>query len=189
MLSSHFNDIYRIETREEAVDFVDRLVADYPDFQAFFGDGRQTLSEEQLGEIRNKFAEMYPNYNLDDLYEKYKAVPVPDPCNVNVYDPQTKKFYNPNITTSTKRTKPIDFNLADFLIKEQENHRCYNIHFENDPEELFDLHDLPFEEKKKSNSATESSLHQIAKLTLILNDLKEMLPFQMLAVRGEEIIL
>lgn len=183
-----FNNLYRTETQQDVLELVENLCTQKTEFHAMFRNGVETLDSEQKAELYNTFRELYPNESLDDIIQKYKTYHQ-EPCeNADIYDPQTKKIYNPTISNSTKRNKPRDFNLADFLIKEQEEHRCVNIHFDELQDEYYDLQNLSFEEKKKCDSATENSLHQIAKIALILNDSKE-LPFQILAVRGEDKIL
>ena len=184
------NNLFRCETLEDINDFVQRIISENPDFKLLFEEGIDIIHEDEIENLKRKFSELYPQENLIDIINKYKiqATPiVPKPCNVNIYDPQKGKFYNPNITTSTKKTKS-DFNLADFLINEQEEQKCVNLNFDTDQDDYFDLQDVPYDEKKKSNIATENSLIQIAKLALILNNTKE-IPFTMLAVRGEEPIL
>lgn len=186
---SNFNNLYRVESSQEVLDFVERLCTEHQEFHTVFGDGMETLLPDQKEELYTKFRELYPHESLDEIISKYKNISVPDPCvDADIWDPQTKKIYNPTISKSTKRSKPNDFNLADFLIKEQEENRCINIHFDETQEEYYDLQNLSFEEKKKCDSATENSLHQIAKIALILNDFKE-LPYQVLAVRADERIL
>lgn len=182
-----FSSLYRTEAQTDVSQLVENLCSQHPEFNSMFGNGIEILNVEQKTELYNKFKELYPNESLDDIIQKHQSCQ--DPCtNVEIFDAQTKKIYNPTISNSTKRNKPMDFNLADFLIKEQEEHRCINIHFDETQDEYFDLQNLSFEEKKKCDSATENSLHQIAKIALILNDSKE-LPYQVLAVRGEDRIL
>lgn len=178
--------LFQSRSSNDVKDFVENLISDHPDFQPLFEQGIDVINDEQINQLTRKFDELYPHENLTNVIEKYKSLVaiVPKPCNVNVYDPQSKKFYNPNITTSIKKTK-CDFNLAEFLMNEQEEHRCINLNFDTNDDEYYNLQDLPFDEKKKNNAAAENSLNQIAKFALILNNTKE-LPFQLLAVRGEE---
>lgn len=178
--------LFQSQSSDDIKSFVENLINEYPDFQPLFEQGIHVIDHSQIIALKTKFNEIYPNHNLDNVIEDYKSLStiVPKPCNVNIYDPQSKKFYNPNITTSIKKTK-CDFNLAEFLMNEQEEHRCINLNFDTNADEYYNLQDLPFDEKKKSNAAAENSLNQIAKFALILNNAKD-LPFQILAVRGEE---
>lgn len=191
-----YSNVSRLLKSDNVREDVNTLCTDHPEFLMLFSNESNLITEEKKRELYDTFSNLYPDISLDNLIDKYKKVEIDDfclptenPChNVNIYDPQTKKFYNPNIATATKRTKPLDFNLADFLIQEQEQQKCFNLHFDVDRDDYFDLQDLTFEEKKKNDSATENSLKQVAKMALILNDFKDF-PFDMLSVRGEERIL
>ncbi|GBM91810.1 hypothetical protein AVEN_15692-1 [Araneus ventricosus] len=173
--------------------------------KVFSGQKEVTLTAEERNEIECLYKDIYPNEEIYQLLGKHEIMNSDPPiennddinmcasqtqnykeeCNVNIYDPQTKKYYNPRVLSPLQRSKPEEFNVINFLREEQQRQRMIYLNFDTEQEIYLEV---PYEEKKKSDIIIDYSLKCIAKLALILNQQRKDIPYTILEIQSEKYI-
>ncbi|GFQ81314.1 baculo_p74_N domain-containing protein [Trichonephila clavata] len=181
-----YNSLYR---EENTVDYiVENLCMNDAIFRKIFSKTNITLTPAEREEIEVKFKNMYPDKDLDEILKKFNEnsdIPQFDECSDKIYDPQSKKFYNPKVLSPIQRPKTEQFNVVDFLREEQQRQRMFFLNFDTEQEIYLDV---PYEEKKKNDIIIDYSLKSIAKLALILNQQRKDIPYSILEVHSEKYI-
>ncbi|GFU55170.1 baculo_p74_N domain-containing protein [Nephila pilipes] len=181
-----YNSLFREENDTD--DVIENLCRNDAIFRKIFSRTNVTLTPAEKEEIEIKFKTLYPNEDLDEIVKKFNEnleVSQFDECNNKIYDPQAKKFYNPNVLSPIQRPKAEQFNVVDFLREEQQRQRMLFLNFDTEQEIYLDV---PYEEKKKNDIIIDYSLKSIAKLALILNQQRKDIPYTILEVHSEKYI-